>query len=601
MKKIFAIFMMAILGFYLVGCNTTGNGGGENPGGGTEQPEKPVIAIDETSISLKVGESYTFNVTIDILFETSSRSIVSVNENTKTITAVSAGQATITIYAATDTSVFKNLVVTVTSDETNTGGEEEITPTAIQIESKKTKMYLDDVLELSFKVTPENASTDVKWTTGQKTIINLSEDGVVTPLRAGTAKIKVVSTLDPTVSATIEIEIIDSIDPDKFFKNINFENPANQTIKVFGWAAGSSYEYNLLGSVTKYYFGDIKITVDYSPKATITQKRDPETGELYDEYSNGRSGELISSYRYVVVHDTAETRTNGTALGLGNWVETDDSSWHYAVDDKDIVQKIPLTEVAWHAGDGARVEDAYFIDTKITATSNESAKVTISTDGYFVLNGTKSKVKAPRITVDGNIVGGTKGIPTNEHIPYTGINNYVDPKTGTYWISNTWWSETYEHVGNYGGSTHSIGIEGCIVKGSDISLSWSRYAKLIGTVILPATGLTPADVRQHNTFSGKDCPMTMRHAKYWETFIEMVTAEYYINKYFKDYKIEFNCNSPYVGSNGLIKSLPTTNTEVQYSIKVTGPSNFNKTYSFKFTLASTPTRNVNESAPKYNA
>lgn len=589
MKKIFAIFMLAILGFCFIGCDQQGTDD-------KKEPDKPVLAITETTLTLEVGDTHTFNVDIEVLMESSSRSVVSVNEATKTITAVSAGEATITIYALSDTTVFKTISVTVESNEP----EGPTAPETIEIICDKTEIYLDETLELSFKVTPENASQDVIWNTGHKTYIELSEDGLVTPLRGGTAKIKVSSAVDPTVNATIEIKIINCIDPDKFFATLNFENPTTETIKVFGWAPGSSYEYNLLGSVTKYYFGDIDITVDYSPLATKTLKTDSD-GDTYYEYSNGRSGEKIHGYRYIVIHDTAETRTNGTAIGLGNWVETDDSSWHFAVDDKNIVQKIPLDEVAWHAGDGADYTDATFKNTRIKATGTEPAKVTISSDGYFVLNGQKSTIQAPRKTEDGNVISGKAGIPTNENIPYTGINNYVDPTTGTYWISNTWWSETYEHVGNYGGSTHSIGIEGCIVKGSDISLAWSRYAKLVGAHIMEETGMDPSCLRQHNSFSGKDCPMTMRHARFWERFVEMVTAEYYINKYFKDYKIEFICDSPYITDTGLIKSLPTTPTKIDYKVKLSDGKGFTKIYSYSFTLSNKTTRNVHEDAPLYNA
>ena len=369
MKKIFAIFILAIFGFCFFGCD-------QKQPADKKDPVKPVLAITETSKELKVGDTYTFEVEIQILMESSNNSVVTCNESAKTITAVGAGEATITIYALEDTTVFKTVTVTVESDEP----EGPVAPETIEIVFEKTEIYLDETLQLSFKVYPEGASQEVIWTTGQRTYVDLTDEGLVTPLRGGTAKIKVASAVDTTVNASIEIKIMNCIDPDKFFSTINFENPANEIIKVFGWAEGSSYEYNLLGSVTKYYFGDIDITVDYSPMATITEKTDPETGEKYDVYSNGRSGEKIHGYRYVVVHDTAETRTNGTALSLGNWVETDDSSWHFAVDDKNIVQKIPMDEVAWHAGDGAIAEDAFFKNTGIKAEGTEPAKVTISSD-----------------------------------------------------------------------------------------------------------------------------------------------------------------------------------------------------------------------------
>ena len=164
----------------------------------------------------------------------------------------------------------------------------------------------------------------------------------------------------------------------------------------------------------------------------------------------------------------------------------------------------------------------------------EAAKVTLSSDGYFEMNGEKTTIKAP--TKDGGALAKTSDIV------YTGINNYVDPKTGTYWIGNTWWSDTFRAVSNRGGNLNSVGIETSVARGSNVFYTWNVTAKLIGTMILPQTGLLPKDVKQHNTFSGKDCPMTMRHANMWETFMQLVETEYKINKYFKSWDIELICD-----------------------------------------------------------
>ena len=234
-----------------------------------------------------------------------------------------------------------------------------------------------------------------------------------------------------------------------------------------------------------------------------------------------------------------------------------------------------MNEVAWHAGDGTHTP-LTFTDTGVKATGTDAAKVTISSDGYFEMNGEKTKIKAPTKS-NGTIV-------RTSELPYTGINNYVDSKTGTYWIGNTWWSNTYQTLSNRGGNLNSVGIETSVSKGSNVFYTWNVTAKLIGTVILPQNGLQPKDVKQHNTFSGKDCPMTMRHANMWETFMEIVDAEYKINKYFKSWTIELICDSEYVDSKGLIKTLPDIETEVKYQIKVTNKDGYDKTFDFSFKL-----------------
>ncbi|MFY9378213.1 MAG: N-acetylmuramoyl-L-alanine amidase, partial [Peptococcia bacterium] len=54
---------------------------------------------------------------------------------------------------------------------------------------------------------------------------------------------------------------------------------------------------------------------------------------------------------FIVVHNTANDASarNEVAYMIGN---DNKVSFHYAVDDKEIVQGIPENRNAWHAGDG---------------------------------------------------------------------------------------------------------------------------------------------------------------------------------------------------------------------------------------------------------
>ena len=78
--------------------------------------------------------------------------------------------------------------------------------------------------------------------------------------------------------------------------------------------------------------------------------------------------------------------------------------------------------------------------------------------------------------------------------------------------------------------------------------------------------------------------MTMRHAGMWETFMEVVTTEHIIYQNFKSWDIELICDSPYILSNGLIKTLPDNETEVSYQVKVSNDEGYEKTFDFKVTL-----------------
>ncbi len=72
-----------------------------------------------------------------------------------------------------------------------------------------------------------------------------------------------------------------------------------------------------------------------------------------DTPNNRRPG-LLMEPEYLTIHSTANP--DSTAQNERDWLtnpsNTRTASWHLVVDDKEIIEAIPLNEVAWHAGDG---------------------------------------------------------------------------------------------------------------------------------------------------------------------------------------------------------------------------------------------------------
>jgi len=71
-----------------------------------------------------------------------------------------------------------------------------------------------------------------------------------------------------------------------------------------------------------------------------------------------RPGLKISGPEWITVHDTANTNTGADAAAHAAYLKGDQAaglpvSWHFTVDDRQIVQHLPLREVGWHAGDGS--------------------------------------------------------------------------------------------------------------------------------------------------------------------------------------------------------------------------------------------------------
>ena len=555
-KKIFMFSLLLASAFIFIGCDdkeVVENGDDET---------KDVLK-DLTDISLVEGDIYTFDLSEDLILSSNKISVVTVDDATKSIVAVGEGSATVTVYLLSDTSISKEINVTVTPKEDNPGGEdnpgtkpEDVKVTGVEIISSVETIYIDEVVTLEAKVLPENANQEIKWSALNRTKATIDENGTITPLRKGEAKFVASSVQDPTIKAEITINILDTIDPEKFFTSFNFEKPVVQNFTAYGWQG--NWDGTLLGSVTKYMFEDISIVENMLPEGHAD-----------------RPGKAMKPI-YITVHDVGGTNASENAEGTSRYCHTPkEVSWHFSIGNDGIWQQLPWDEIGWHAGDGTK-DPLEFYDTGVKATSKDPAVVTISSDGYFEMNGEKSTVKAPT-NADG-------GICKTSELPYTGVNNYVNPITGTYWVGKTYWNKTYHTLANRGGNLNSIGIETCVNRGSNVFYTWNITAKFIGEIALPQTGLTPNDVKQHNTFSGKNCPQTMRTAKMWETFMEIVETEYLVYKYFRSWDIEFICDSPYIGANGLIKGLPEAETTINYQIKVNDKMGYEKTFDFSFVL-----------------
>lgn len=140
--------------------------------------------------------------------------------------------------------------------------------------------------------------------------------------------------------------------------------------------------------------------------------------------------------KFITLHDTGNKAATADAANHAKYLKGDTAantpvSWHFTVDDKQIIQHMPITESGWHAGDGS---------------------------------------------------------------------------TGS-------------------GNRQSIGIEMCEHAGVDRVKVEANAAWLVAH-LLKATNLPISAVVQHNRWSGKDCPKSLRSKPNgWNVFIQCVQAE----------------------------------------------------------------------------
>ena len=344
--------------------------------------------------------------------------------------------------------------------------------------------------------------------------------------------------------------------------------------------------YNSRKDSMKYYtFG---YQADYKKMANYDLGYVPFMKELeftekvnYISLANERNrcGILKNKTEYICVHDTASGAPSAGEIAHENWLSgmasnpesTTWVSWHFTVGDKMIINHIPIDEVAYHAGDGTGTPLS-FTDTFIKF--DGKVNVTISDDGYFVINDKKTNIEIPKDD-DGNYA-------VNAKLPTLGINYKIN-ELGNICLGNTYYNKSYNTISNRGGNLNSVGIESCVNYGSDYTKTMRNLANLVSR-LCDHYNLDTCKVLQHNSFSGKDCPMTIRHSNRWDEFINLVDLNREYNKLSKDYDISFvSCNLDNLNKEGkIIKN--EEGKEISYKCIVKElKSNevFEKTYSFK--------------------
>ena len=319
----------------------------------------------------------------------------------------------------------------------------------------------------------------------------------------------------------------------EFFKN-NQDKVFSKQIHVYGWQ--NEYDTILTSSLTKYLFEDLDIIENIAPKE-----------------NENRDGRIREKF-YITVHDTGDADSTHSAKFWSETVKNEnwelgkyECSYQYVTGNDGIYHNIPDDEIAYHAGDSTMYDYALY-DSGIDYCGD--ATISISDDGYYTINGKKSKIVAPHAKkYKGDEVLYDR-IATDKDFNSQGILCKV--VSGRYYLGETYFNNTYELIANRGGNNNSIGIESCINEGTDIYLTWQRTAKLVA-YLLDKNNLGFDDVKQHHYFSGKNCPQTMRMNNMWDTFMSLVEFEYQILKFKQEgYKIRLISNDSSIDANGRV-------------------------------------------------
>jgi len=507
-----------------------------------DEPVFPLTLVGDDSVI--VGQTITLVATDAdttdnaVFWESSNIAILQVSQN-GVVTGIAGGTATVTIISTISGKSLEKEITVIVPDVASV----EIAGLPVGAISLSTN------LTLIATVLPAGAPSDIVWASSNEEVATIDEAGHVTMVYAGEVTMTATA-LGTEINAFVTFTVVPT--PIEILDLIHVANSVYDPAVMFWGNDNPLYNsvFEVYGSVTDYYFGSVPaINTNYMLSPTA---------------ANFDGGTLSPGVEYIVVHDTA----NATAGAQANasWMvnpANTGSSWHFTIGNDGIFRGLEDNMIGWHAGDGVR--DYGLNDTGIQAPNDDPVVLGISVDGFWTFNGTKSTLSAP--TNGGTIL--TIANCTNSGI-YTEIG-----ENGNYYIGNTYYNGTYHVIANTGGGAAGIGIETAMNNGSDIYLTWHYTAKMVASLMI-THGLPIERVRQHNFFSGKDCPRTMRNAHLWDNFLNMVKAEYMMQSLFPDYTFTFQSNSTqYVDNRGRVIALPAAPTLVNYTITVTNGSGYN--------------------------
>ncbi len=231
----------------------------------------------------------------------------------------------------------------------------QIKEVAINVLNESLSVDILDTLDLILDYPKEIINDeDIEFTIVKEGIFTL-EGRKVIPVAEGKSRIKIQA---GDIKKTIEVIV--TVDPVKIFTMLNQEEPIMlKTLKLYGTTIE---EQPLLGSVSLYMFDDLNLIEDIIPIYD-----NPYVGEIatrniinyLDKKKNTsvdgapRSGVKMTSISYITYHDTANATSGADARANANWmvntysVTTTARSWHYTVDQKQVIHSIPDDEVTF--------------------------------------------------------------------------------------------------------------------------------------------------------------------------------------------------------------------------------------------------------------
>lgn len=212
-------------------------------------------------------------------------------------------------------------------------------------------------------------------------------DNVIYPIREGKVKVRVQVKDDKTTSSVFEVSV--TVDPVAIFRLIHQEEAKMlKEIRLYGEDSNGNEAYvsqEFYGSVSYYFFDSLNLVeriIDIYDNPYVGKVATPEIINEIDKKKNKscpgypRSGVLLTGINYITYHDTGNFNAGAKALSNANWMTNSYSiagaarSWHYTVDDTEVIHSIPDNEVTFQGDHYTAYTESIGIETVVNQGAN---------------------------------------------------------------------------------------------------------------------------------------------------------------------------------------------------------------------------------------
>lgn len=169
------------------------------------------ISLDASVITLEIGETRAMKATVEpsegvktgVKWSTNSSRIARVSSS-GVITARRAGSTIITVKSSYNSSIASSVMVTVVN---------RAVPKSLNVSIPSQRLAIGEQVKLSVSPSPSTASRLYNFSSSSRSIVSVSDDGVLTAKKAGTATITVSSQKSSSIKTKLNITVYDPAEP----------------------------------------------------------------------------------------------------------------------------------------------------------------------------------------------------------------------------------------------------------------------------------------------------------------------------------------------------------------------------------------------------